>query len=288
MNPFLLINSDDQKILRMDLAPDVGDAVRRMFSQAVQDLEHGIDELIAFDPGYQLQECELFQISDFPIEDGLLSACKQPLSVERLDAKDLANLPVKSIVGYSLSGDECRLYFQNFDSRRILIPGKRFAVWALADRSTFQELTEPVVILDGPLAAIWENGVLKFKSFHLARQLFDLSTYFKAATNEQVEQFIEHRLLLYNDKAKLIGGLSDWYRKKIALILRGDVLDEMTIKSIRKAGKLIDYEVPVQDNRILLPDDKKMLKELLQFLDEDIYRGIMSQRKLLSSGKREC
>ena len=287
MNPILLIDSEDTPLLRMTLAPSVGNDARALFLKAAQDFEKGIDDTIIFDPGYQLQEGECFEIKDFPIGDDLKTACKQPLSAERLDKDQLAGLPIRSIVGYDFSDRNERIFFQNFDSRRVLIPGKGFAVFATADSSTFKELEAPVVLLDAHLAAIWDKGTLKFKNFNNAKKIFDLTSYFTEATDEQIEEFVAHSFIACENKDKLIKNSTAWSRKKIALILHGKVLDSMSARSVRAAAKLVDYEVPMEGNKIKLPSDKKELKELLQFLDEDLYIGPISKRKLLSSGKRE-
>lgn len=287
MNPFLLIDSEDSPVLRMDLAQTVGNSARELFLKAAQDFEKGIDDTIIFDPGYQLQEGECFKINDFTIPDELKSACKQPVSADRLDKDDLAHLPIKSIVGYDFSGGKERIFFQNFDSRRVLIPGKGLNLFATADASTFKELDAPVVLLDAHLTAIWDKGTLKFKNFNNAKKVFDLTSYFTEATDEQIEEFVAHSFIVSDGKEKLMKACTAWSRKKIALILRGKVLDSMTAKSIRAAAKVVDFEVPMDGDKIKLPNDKKELKELLQFLDEDLYIGPISHRKLLSSGKRE-
>lgn len=287
MNPFLLIDSEETPVLRMDLAQSVGNSARELFLKAAQDFEKGIDDTIIFDPGYQLQEGECFEIKDFAIPDELKSACRQPISAVRLNKNDLADLPIKSIVGYDFSGGKERILFQNFDSRRILIPGRGLNLFATADASTFKELESPVVLLDANLAAIWDKGTLKFKNFNNAKKIFDLTSYFTEATDEQIEEFVAHSFISSAGKEKVMKACTAWSRKKIALILRGKVLDSMTAKSIKAAAKVVDYEVPMDGNKIKLPSDKKELKELLQFLDEDFYIGPISHRKLLSSGKRE-
>lgn len=253
MNPILIIASEETPFLRMDLVQKVGNSVRELFLKSAQDFENGIDELITFAPGYQLQEGECFEIKEFPIKEELLAVIKQPITATRLDAGKLADLPIKSIVGYDFSEGKKRIFFQNFDSRRVLIPGRRFAVFATADSSTFKELEEPVVLLDAHLAAIWDNGVLKFKSFHLAKQIFDLSGYFAEATDEQIGEFVAHSLIACESKDAVIRSSTVWSRKKIALILHGKTLDKMTAESVRAASKLVEYEVPMKGDKIALP-----------------------------------
>jgi hypothetical protein len=260
---------------------------RDVFLNAAESFSRGIEQVVEFDPGYKLQDDECFEIQNFPITEDLIDACRQPLSAERVRASDFADLSINGIVGYDFSAGQRKLYFQNFDSRRILIPGRRFAIVPIADASTFRELTKPVLLLDANITAVWDSGVLKFKSFHQAKQLFDLSAYFTEATDEQIAQFVSHSSLKCADSARFLGTCNTWSRTKIALILRGGILDHTTGDMIRDAAAAVEYEVQMDGDRILLPADKGELRSLLQFLDEDIYRGPLSQRRLLSSGKRQ-
>ncbi|OZA31005.1 MAG: hypothetical protein B7X93_01175 [Hydrogenophilales bacterium 17-61-9] len=287
MNPILLTKDEESPFLRLDLDQAAASGARDLFLAAAESFGRGVEEVVEFDPGYKLHDDECFEIHDFPISDELIGFCRQPLSAERVDSSDFADLPINGIVGYDFSAGQRKLYFQNFDSRRVLIPGRRFAVLPMADASTFKQLTEPVLLLDANITAVWDNGNLRFKSFHLAKQLFDLSAYFTEATDEQIAQFVTHTRLQCVDSARFVGACNTWSRTKIALILRGGILDHATGDMIRDAAASVEYEVQMVEDRIVLPEEKSELRSLLQFLDEDIYRGPISRRRLLSSGKRQ-
>ena len=287
MNPILLTKDEERPFLRLDLDQPTASGARNLFSNAANTFCDGIEEVVQFDPGYKLNQDECFEINDFLISDDLIQSCRQPLSTERLESSDFANIPINGIVGYDFSNGRNKLYFQNFDSRRVLIPGRRFAVWPIADASTFKQLTTPVLLLDASITAIWDNGTLRFKSFHLVKQLFDFSQYFLEATSEQLSQFAAHNRFRCTDPARFAGACNTWSRIKIAIILRSGILDRATGDIFREAAATVEYNIQIDDDdRIILPEDKSSLRYLLQFLDEDIYRGPISQRKLLSSGKR--
>ena len=287
MNPLLLTSDPDpdHQILRMDLAPETSIAVDGLFSNAVNVFEQDVEEYVEFDAGYQLTEGECFQIPDFTIADELIQASRQPLAADRLDQAELPFLSIKAVVGYDFSGSNRRLFFQNFDARRVIIPGRRFAVFGTADASTFRELDRPVVLLDAPLAAIWDDGILKFKSFHLAKQIFDLSVYFTEATTPQLTEFAAHPRVSCDDTSQFIAACNPWSRKKVALILRDGILD-FPVNEIRRGARAVSYRLALDGDRIILPTAKRELRALLQFLDEDLYRGPISRRRLLSSGHR--
>lgn len=287
MNPILLTKDEEIPFLRLDLDQSAASNARDMFLAAAERFSRGIEQVVEFDPGYKLHDDECFEIHDFPIAEDLVGFCRQPLSAERVKASDFSKLPINGIVAYDFSAGQRNLYFQNFDSRRVLIPGRRFAVQSMADASTFKQLTKPVLLLDASITAVWNDGTLRFKSFHLAKQLFDLTAYFTEATDGQIAEFVSHRRLQCADSVRFVGACNAWSRIKIALILRDGILDHATGDIIREAAAEVEYEVQMEGDKIVLPTEKKELRSLLQFLDEDIYRGPISQRRLLSSGKRQ-
>lgn len=285
MNPLLLTSSSQDTVRRLDLNPSAAKVARQLFDDAAREFRRGEELLIDFEPGCHLQEGECFQISDFVLDESILRACRQPIGVNRVDAKEIPGLGIVSIIGYH-ENDEKEIYFQNFDSRRIIVPGKRGAVWATADSSTFEELPGPVLLLDAALAAIWRDGTLFFKSFHQARKIFDLSNYFKVATDEQVVQFASNTLFAPGDSKAVLQSCSEWHRKKIALILSSEGFKLLSPDDLLAAASSCEYELPMKGDQIELPTDRKALRLLLQFLDEDIYRGPFSQNQFVSSGKR--
>jgi len=287
MNPILLTRANECPFLRLDLDQSTAAMALNMFQAAAESFNRESEQAVEFDPSYKLHDDECFEIHNFPIDTDLIGYCRQPLSAERVNASDFDNLSINGIVGYDFSKNQQKLYFQNFDSRRVIIPGKRFAIWSMADASTFQQLNQPVLLLDANITAIWDNGVLRFKSFHLAKQLFDLTEYFTEATNEQISQFVSHKSLQCANSERFIKVCNTWSRTKIALILRSGILDHATSDIIRKAAAAVKYKVQMEGDQIVIPEEKGELRTLLQFLDEDIYRGPISQRRLLSSGKRQ-
>lgn len=286
MNPILWISSDEQPVLRLDLEQRVGDSAFELFQDAANKFMDDFDHVIEFDPGYRVQEGECFEIKDFPIDHALLSACKQPLTTERAGADSFYQLPVKAVVGYDISGKNESLFFQNFDRRKIIVPGRRFAIWNMADSSTFRELDRPVLLLDSTISALWHNGTLRFRSFHQAKQMFDLTDWFEEASDKQLLGFAKHKMLLCTDSNQFLASNNYWTRKKIAMILRDGILDNVTPNELKKVAKAVAYEIEMDGDRMVIPEDTSAMRALLQFLDEDVYRGPFSGRRLIAGGKR--
>ena len=288
MNPLVLTTNSEEALRRLDLKPSAGKGASELFEQASQKFLHGVDEWVEFDAADKLDEAEGFTISNFPISPAILAGCQNPLSVNRIDAGQLQDLEIKSIIGHNENADAPEIYFQNFDSGKIILPntGKWWAFWENADESTFEELTRPVILLNSNLAALWRDDTLYFKSFFWASRIFDLTSYYQAATDEQLKEFGSHSHFS-GGSSKVLENCSTWSRKHIALILNSGDLDKFTIAQFKKAAKDSDYELPVENGKIKLPKGKKELKDLLDFLCENFYSGSFSKRRYRSKGKRK-
>lgn len=134
---------------------------------------------------------------------------------------------------------------------------------------------------------LYIGGELRFHSFYYARQIFDLSGYYREATDQDIEAFIQHEKVNIR-QTEVFKTLSNdaWVRRKIALIRDSGFLDKHPAAKIRTKAKSFGLQVSITSNRLDFPDDKKELKLLLKFLDEEIYRGVFSEAVLETNSKR--
>jgi hypothetical protein len=75
-------------------------------------------------------------------------------------------------------------------------------------------------------------------------------------------------------------------RKKVALLKRNKVLGKIQISDIQSAAK--EYNIAIEtkdDKKIVVPSDRKELKNLLRFLDEDYFTTVLTKRKCLTNSK---
>lgn len=286
MNPILWTKKADPTFLRLDLDPKAEEAIEELFDKAAEVFLESVEQLIPFDAGYTVKEGECFEIDNFKMDEGLLAACDQPLTAERVQAKNVGALELKAVVGYKRDGKSQTLLLQNFDGRRVLVPGRRFAITAMADSSTFQALKRPVVVLDARISAIWMDGKLLFKSFHLAKQMVDLTEHFQAASDKQLESFAKHKLIECGDVAKFVDANNFWTRKKVAMILASGYLDKVPAKEMKGIASNVQYDLVMKNGKIIMPEEPKLMQELLHFLDEELYVGYFSKKPFLTNSKR--
>ena len=287
MNPFVFTNEEPMRILRMPIEQQSASDVRALFLDLSKDFFKGISEYIDFDPGYKLNDDECFQIKDFPVPDELLTIGSAPMTADDLVEEDLVGKSgpgIKAIIGYDFSGGKRELMFQAFDAKRVFKPGRGIFRFS---QGVFKELKSPVVSIEQKLAGVWKDGTFYFTKLGTVRRIFDFEVYEIEATEEQMLEFASHSMIKCKDSASLSKTASRWSRGKIARILKNQVLDKSTLAHLKSAAAAVNFDIPIKGKKIDLPEGGIELKRLLQFLDDDMYRGPVSDRQFLSSGKRE-
>lgn len=159
--------------------------------------------------------------------------------------------------------------------------------------STFTKLIEPGIILPSRLSAIYDNGKLLFQSYHNTKRFLDLLSYFREATDFEMDVFLAHDLFDFEDKGSFKDNADSIVRKKIALLLTNNILEKITIAELESvAGELNSVvnednkiNLKISDGKLIIPKDKKDLKELIRFLDEDYFTTPFTKRKCLTNSK---
>jgi hypothetical protein len=198
---------------------------------------------------------------------------------------NFSNEPIKAIFSGIHSGGQTKVFVQKFSSRQALSLSRKPLL--MQKGNTFVKTEGDLFTIDNKLVAIIEGNKTKFKSFHNARMVFDLSNYYIEATDEDLTQMAKHSSLEITDIQSFIDQADTQVRKMVHSIEGSRVLDNYTVDQISKAADSFpDIPVVIKNGKIALPSDKKDLKEVLHFLLEDIYKGPLSGSDYLTNSKR--
>jgi len=194
---------------------------------------------------------------------------------------------VRAIIALPHSTKEPAYLFQAVSGRSIIRPGGALFM----TKDTFHERADPGLIIGSRVNAVWQSGELLFRKESDARRVLDFSAIFEPATNKQLEAFAGHQKLTC-DKNWLKNEASDFYRRRIAAILAGGVLEKFSVTQLQDAAAKVKFTLPLDTDqngqrRIKIGDNKKELKRVLQFLNEDIYRAPITEEIFCAAGKTE-
>ena len=284
---FALTSDPAKRIVKFNLSNDV----QAYLTTYLRDQESSFDlqqEEIVFDGKYKPDEGEVLCIENYDDIDNLESAIRNPTSLDLVDPSEDFFHDIKALFsGYILATGGVKILLQNFDRRKI-ISTNGLSIFHSAN--VYKKIEGIGLTIDYKLTATLEEGKLKFFSFHNARQLFDLSEYYKEATDDDVIEFSNLDSIKSVDNKQLLEMSDSWVRRKVSLIHQSGILQNVPINEMKAIAT--DFSIPfitVTENGeelIKIPDNKPDLKKLLRFLDEDYYKSPLSKTNFITNSKR--
>ncbi|WP_028113390.1 Kiwa anti-phage protein KwaB-like domain-containing protein [Ferrimonas kyonanensis] len=287
LNLFALTSDPSKRIVKFELSSDVqNDLTTYIKSQEATFDQH--EEEIEFDGKYKPDEGEVLFIDGYDDIDDLSSAVENPLSAEVVDPTEDFFSEIKALfTGYTTDCGDVKILLQNFDRRRIISTN---GLSIFHSSNVYKKIEGIGLTIDHKLTATLENGKLKFFSFHNTRQMFDLSEYYKVATDDDVTEFAALDIIKSENTDELIEMSDSWVRRKISLIQQSGILQNVPINEMKAVA--IEFNIPFlteidgAEEVIKLPDNKSDLKKLLRFLDEDYYKSPLSNTAFVTNSKR--
>lgn len=206
----------------------------------------------------------------------------EPMSLEVLSGDEIEN--IKSLIFV----DDNKIAYQSFDKRKIIKPSKWFLIYS---NDTYSKIEKAGLIIDPKIDALYlvKEKKLLFYSFHNATKIFDLADYYREATDSEIENFFDNKLIEketdFNKEH-----LNKNVRKKIHLIQKNNILKKVQSnfdEVAKHASKfdLLEY-FDINFKKIKIPNDKKKIEKLINFLNDDIYDSPITSNIYKTNSKR--
>lgn len=281
----------ESSICRIPLVQGLQDELARQWDGQLQEFLQDAQE-VDFEPGYIPEAHERFRLSDFALPGQL--AGQDSGSVRNLDPIDMEDAGVdglKAIIGFARQDDGREIVLvQNFTRSHIIAPG-RFLFFT---GNNFETSERPALSLDSHLAAVYypDEQKLLFRNFRVANAILSLEQYYEEASEEDIHTILAHEKLAPVNADALARNASQWFGKRFAMLRDSGILDAYTVDQIVvRSG---DYGLDVQidrangHDRIIFPAEKTPAKKLLQFLNEELFRGAITETLYETNSKREA
>lgn len=286
-NFFALVGrGDDCVVLRLVLSSNSQDLLGNVFSSALDRFLHDEVELVPFDGTYRPDESEILVLPNFELPQQIEDAVQDPATCERLVLSNDSLPPIKAIFT-RFDEPSPRTCFQAFRQSQFLT---RRGFSLIFSDETFTHLESPGLTINEDLTCVFDDQGLTFRNFIVARQIFDLSSYYREATDSDVADFLNIESIRVADEESFGQMADSWVRRKLALIRDRQILENFSPSEIARIGHGFGLSISVEtdgDGEFLcLPEEKPALKQLLRFLDEDIYSGPMTETRYLTNNKR--
>lgn len=190
----------------------------------------------------------------------------------------------KSIFYY----DDGKIYFQVFNKKNML---QRKMVLQFEYGNVFTKMNNTAFIVEDKVHAIYEDGKLYFQNYTIANQIFSLIDFITEATNTEIESFGEiEGINVSTENIKHIANIKT--RRLIKLLSNTDNIATFMRKASRTRTSLLrKYGVNAQINEnnelVLLTNNVADLNRVLEFLNEDIFRGVITDSLYRSNSKKK-
>ena len=275
------------RLLRVPLHKMLQDTLAQNWQDQYDNFVHDVLE-IDFDAGYTPEQHERFCLLNYELPYWLAEEDSQ--SVADLDdiTNDDAMLDAtKGVVAFTRNeqGKELIL-FQSFNRSHIIRPD--FSLFLQGN--TYNTTQRPGLILESKFSAIFlptENKLL-FRNFRAVNTFLSLEDFYDEASEHGIREVLDHDRLAPEDADALAIGANQWFRKRFAILRDSDILDKYTAQQIADRSEGHAVNIHVDGERIVFPADRAQAKRLLQFLNEEIFRGPITATLYETNSKREA
>nr|WP_319802936.1 Kiwa anti-phage protein KwaB-like domain-containing protein [Xanthomonas vasicola] len=156
--------------------------------------------------------------------------------------------------------------------------------------NVYKKLDGTGITIDNRVVAKLAGKRLSFRSFFYARQIFDLSSYYQDATDTDIAEFAQLDKVSVRNVDQLKQISDTWVRRRLWLVQQSKILETVDISDLIAAvaqfNLTINRAVDANGKElIVIPEDKRELKNLLRFLDDDYYTSPVSKNNYRTNSK---
>lgn len=283
----LLNDGNESPVQLLEVDKTTQAAICRSFADSATPLLNG-KQIVPFDGSYKPNEDEGLSICNFRLPEVITDAVRNPLGLQTFAYEKDAEPDIRAVfVGERTEADNTEVFtmaFQRFRKEQYLST-KKFSLFY--DKDTFVLENRWGIGITDNVDCIFTQSELRFSSYFYARQIFDLSEYYRSATDAEVLSFSGIELLSIVDHEQFKALADTWIRRKIAAINDSGVLKNNTAAKIKKLAASCGLDVTVENKKLVIPTDKKKLKEILGFLDDEVYKGAFTEETYITNSKRK-
>lgn len=267
---------EDNSIKKIILTQTITKSIRDIFIKAKEQILNEHTEEILFDGKYHPQENEISYIV-MELPENFKEVQSNSIGIEILD---LASDKMKAIFWY----EDREYYFQTFDKRKLL--NNKSILYFSND--TYTRFEQNAFVIDNIVNAIHKNGKFYFNAYPIANRIFSLLEYYQEATNEDLKTFCTNKNIVI-DSDWLVANSNSIIRKNITFLQESGILKTANTKKIKTSAKKFELGIDLDlQGRIVFPQDPKSCREILSFLNEHYYIGVIIGTKYKTNSNRKA
>lgn len=278
----IMNNSVATGVLIINMSADTQEKVSNILNQQLSAFNSHYDREIEFCAGYTPSQSEIFTIDGFTDCNELYKYISGEIKATEFNPKKHSADNIKCL----FAGNEETIILQNFDKKQVLNVERTLFL----SSNVFELSTSIGFNLPDKLAGVVTGNKIRFKSFQNLRKIFNMDKYFREATEEELKQFVLHDKFYKEPGFDIIKVSDTEILTKVALINKISSMD-FPISKMKKYAKQVTFDLKIikddkGEEKIVIPTDKKGIKLLLSFLNEDIFKSGITKKTYKSNSKR--
>ncbi|MBR1369273.1 hypothetical protein RJ53_07110 [Methanocalculus chunghsingensis] len=279
--------NDELSAFYIPLDQDLQTQLSNSFSEQYKSLCKDSSE-IEFDASYKPDSNELFCIHPYELPNMICDMSSHHIpTLDNVSFLGNSYTSVKAIVAFVKdSQNEELVLFQNFYNSYVIKPGRSI----IFQSGIYKGVSQPIITLQNKLSAIYipiEKKLL-FKNFRNTNLFLPLADYYKEASNQEIHEILNHSLFSTENMDLIIGFSNQWFRKRFAMLQNSGILDIYSAHQILEESQGHDVHIQLDGDKIIFPVEKQPAKRLLQFLNEELFRGPITKRLFETNSKKEA
>lgn len=278
-------SENDWQLLRIPLHQRLQDSLMESWYQQYEAFV-GEGREIPFDLGYMPEEQERFRIKGYRLPPWLESGTAGKVrTLEPLNRHAALLDSIKAIVGVARrAGGEELLLAQSFSRSHVIQPGR----FLFLDNNTYETPRHSGITLGTHLALVYyvNSRKLVFENFRTANVILPLTDFVVEASDSDIREVLNHRLLKAENIDATAADANQWTRKRFAMLRASRILDEFSAAELVKRSKGYRVELKVEKGKVVFPANRRETRRLLQFLNEELFRGAITEKLYETNSKR--
>jgi len=254
-----------------------------MFKEQEEQFRKGKEE-IPFNGNWLNEENEIVTC-DVPNN---VTVFRKILELPDIALPSMSHSEMETVRGLALKTGETEeepILVQLFSPSQLLVSKKRFALGHTD--GTYVRFSSGFQ-LSSKLVCVMENGIIKFHSFYALSRVIETSEILSSATESEINSFAEDcsDILHIADMENFLRKTDAGSRKLITSLIKSQALENHTTQSLLEIAQKVEMLIEVQNDRIVVPENAKGIKDLLRFLNDGRYIGPISNKPYETNSRK--
>ena len=242
-------------------------------------------EQIDYEAGYQLKRHQCFRMLEFELPNWIAGYNSQSATlIDEIVGDPQTYRSVQGTVAFTKINEEESMIFQDFSRSKAINPG-RFLQF---DGQVYRTAERTGLLLDRQLSAVYLPGkrMLLFRNFRAVNSYLPIFEFFKKQSEQKIRKLLDHHNLATEHPDIWAKGANQWFRARFIKLGNSGILDRYSAKEIKSVSEGYDVPIELVNNRIVFPADSNSAKKILQFLNEEFFRGAITGRLYETNSKK--